>query len=197
MSRTKSQKKFHAYVSDETMEENILLIRGQRVILDRALAKIYGVTTKRLNEQVKRNSHRFPGDFCFRMTREEFNLSQMASNANANLRSQNATSNSHGGHRYLPFAFTEHGAIMAANVLSSRRAVDMSVYVVRAFIRLREVFVANQVLEERLSEIEKMLLEHNTALFDIYKKIKPLLLQPKRADAIGFQLTGPRIGKIN
>ena len=104
-------------------------IRGERVILDADLAAIYGVTTKRLNEQVKRNADRFPDDFAFQVTKEE----------TANLTSQNTTSRSHGGRRYPPYAFTEHGAIMAANVLNSKQAVQMSVFVVRAFVKLREV----------------------------------------------------------
>jgi hypothetical protein len=104
-------------ISVERIENIILLIRGQKVILDSDLAKIYGVPTKRLNEQVKRNTERFPDDFAFKLNREEFAI----------LRSQFATSSAQGGRRYLPYAFTEHGAIMAANVLNTKRAIKASV----------------------------------------------------------------------
>ena len=119
-------------------------IRGERIILDADLARIYGVTTKRLNEQVKRNADRFPDDFAFQVTKEETanltsQIATLKSPASSNLRSQNATSRSHGGRRYPPYAFTEHGAIMAGNVLNSKQAVQMSVFVVRAFVKLREV----------------------------------------------------------
>jgi len=109
-------------------------IRGERVILDSDLAQIYGVSTTRLNEQVKRNADRFPADFAFRLTRTEM----------ANLMSQIAISSSkHGGRRKLPFVFTEHGAIMAANVLNSKEAVQMSVFVLRAFVKLRETLATH------------------------------------------------------
>ncbi|MBL8512034.1 MAG: ORF6N domain-containing protein, partial [Betaproteobacteria bacterium] len=111
------------------MAEHILLLHGSRVLLDADLAALYGVSTKRLNEQVKRNLDRFPADFRFQLSEAEF----------VGLRSQFATSNaSRGGRRYLPFAFTEHGAIMAASVLNSPHAIQVSVYVVRAFVQLRE-----------------------------------------------------------
>nr|WP_155434329.1 ORF6N domain-containing protein [Pseudoduganella danionis] len=126
-----------------------MLIRGQKVLLDAELAYLYGITTKRFNEQVKRNLECFPGDFMFRLTAEE----------NTTLRSQNATSNQsvkeRGGRRYLPFAFTEHGAIMAATILNSPRATQVSVYVVRAFVQLRELLVSNRELVLRLNELEK------------------------------------------
>src|SRR5215218_2102098 len=119
-----------ALVPVERVESRILLIRGEKVILDTDLAELYGATTKRLNEQVRRNLDRFPADFMFQLTDEEFAI----------LRSQFATSRSGwGGRRYPPFVFTEHGAIMAANVLNSPRAVAVSVTVVRAFVRLRQI----------------------------------------------------------
>jgi phage regulator Rha-like protein len=114
----------------ERIEEIILLIRGEKVIIDSNLAKLYGVSTARLNQQINRNLHRFPDDFMFQLTREEFK----------SLMLQNATSKKgRGGRRKLPYAFTEHGTIMAANVLSSERAVQASVQVVRAFIKLRQM----------------------------------------------------------
>src|ERR1700682_4962599 len=125
----------------ERVEKAILMVRGEKVILDVDLAALYGVTTTRLNEQIKRNQDRFPGDFAFRLTKEEF----------TNLMSQFATSSpKHGGRRKLPLVFTEHGAIMAANVLNSKRAVQASVQIVRAFIRLRQILASNEELARKL-----------------------------------------------
>ena len=134
----------------EPVEPLIRELRGERVMLDADLARIYGVPTKRLNEQVRRNVKRFPTDFVFQLTLEE----------SVNLKSQIATSSSgHGGRRKLPFAFTEHGAIMAANVLSSRRAVEMSIHVIRAFVTLRRESGRYADLARKLAE-----LEHNQQL---------------------------------
>ena len=128
----------------EAITQRIFVLRDQKVLLDSDLAALYGVDTRRLNEQVKRNRERFPKDFIFELTREEF----------ANLKSQFATS-SWGGRRKLPLAFTEHGAIMAATVLSSPRAVEVSVYVVRAFVQLRELAATHQGLAKRLDALEE------------------------------------------
>src|SRR5215813_3530796 len=118
-----------ALVLTQKVDSKILVLHDQKVILDLDLATLYGVPVKRLNEQIKRNAKRFPSDFLFRLSPTEYE----------NLRSQNATSSSsHGGRRYLPHAFTEHGAIMAATVLNSKRAIEMSIFVVRAFVRMRE-----------------------------------------------------------
>ncbi len=173
--------------STQTVENRILIIRGQNVILDRDLAGLYGVTTKAFNQAVKRNEDRFPKDFMFQLTSEESKL----------LRSQFVTLEKGRGKysKYLPYVFTEHGALMAANVLNSKKAVRMSVYVIRAFISLRETFNLNQILQGRLSEIERILLSHDEALRDIYEKIKPLL-EPPFTDAIGFELVTARRGKI-
>ena len=127
---------------------NICLVRGQKVLLDSHLAALYGVTTKRFNEQVKRNLDRFPDDFMFQLNEGEFDA----------LRSQYATSKGsptgRGGRRYLPYAFTEHGAIMAAMILNSPMATQVSVYVVRAFVKLREVVVSTHELALRLNHLE-------------------------------------------
>jgi hypothetical protein len=137
-------KKSNALTVLEPVEPLIREIRAERVILDADLARIYGVPTKRLNEQVRRNSDRFPPDFVFQLTVEE-----------ANLKSQIATSSSgHGGRRKLPWAFTEHGAIMAANVLNSPQAVQMSVFVVRAFVALRRDLSRYTALRRKLAELE-------------------------------------------
>ena len=169
----------------EPLEPLIFTLRGHRVVLDADLARLYGVTTTRFNEAFQRNRRRFPSDFVFQVTAEEVaNLrSQIAisssqePDSSRNNRSQIATS-SHGGRRYLPWAFTEHGALMAANILRSERAVRMSVFVVRAFIRLREQVAANTVVVARLAEIDKTLLQHDAALRDLYRKILPLLQPP-------------------
>lgn len=159
----------------------ILTVHDQKVILGADLARLYGVTTKRLNEQVKRNLRRFPPDFMFRLTKAE----------TESLRSQIATSNKgRGGSRYAPYAFTEHGALMAANVLNSDRAVEMSLYVIRAFVRMRAELARTQDLARRLAEIEKTLIGHDAALRDLFAKIRPLLLpepEPKRRE-IGFEI---------
>jgi phage regulator Rha-like protein len=172
----------------------IFVNRGQRIILDSDLASIYGVTTRRLNEQVRRNIYRFPEDFAYQLIRKEF----------TNLMSQNATSSSkHGGRRKLPYVFTEHGAIMAANILNSTRAVQMSVFVVRAFVKMREALSTNKVLMEKLAELEKKLTSrldvHERAIVHILEEIKklmepPLLPLPKRRP-IGFITQEDKNGK--
>jgi hypothetical protein len=161
------------------IERRIYSIRGVRIMLDSDLAKIYGVPTYRFNEAVKRNRQRFPADFMFQLTREEF----------AHLISQIAISSSrHGGRRKLPYAFTEHGALQAANVLRSKRAVAMSLFVIRAFIELRDKIATNGAILKRLAEIDKTLLLHDSALRDVYKKLLPLLTSTPTAPRkqIGF-----------
>jgi hypothetical protein len=135
--------KLKALVPTEEITRAILVLRRHRVLLDSELAALYDVTTKRLNEQVKRNARRFPQDFVFRLTRAETEVLN---------RSQNATgSRKHRDPRSMPYAFTEHGAIMAATILNSPRAVEMSVYVVRAFVQLREMLASNKELARRFA----------------------------------------------
>jgi hypothetical protein len=136
-----------ALIPVERIERTIVRLRGHNVMCDADLADLYGVTTRRLNEQVKRNVRRFPVDFMFQLTAEEY----------AGLRSQIATSSStvHGGRRHLPFVFTEHGAIMAASVLNSRRAVQMSILVVRAFVGLRQFLRSNAALAKKIKGLER------------------------------------------
>lgn len=158
-----------AIIPPVPIEQLIRVIRGQRVILDTDLAQIYGVLTWRLNEQVKRNRNRFPADFMFQLTDGE----------NKSLTSQIARSKKgRGGRRTLPYAFTEHGAFMAANVLNSSRAVQMSVFVVRAFIKMREALAQNKELAAKLVELERRLTErlhdHEVAIVRILKEIKKL-----------------------
>lgn len=166
-------------------------IRKQRVMIDSDLARLYGVPTFRFNEAVKRNVGRFPADFRFQLTREEYArlISQIAisnpENADGSLdapnSSQIAMSSSkrrHRGAAYLPWAFTEHGALMAATVLNSPRAVQMSLFVVRAFVQMREELLAHATVFNRLAEIDKKLVTHDVILRDVYEKLRPLLNPP-------------------
>jgi hypothetical protein len=158
----------------------IHLIRSQRVMLDFDLAMIYGVTTKRLNEQLKRNRLRFPADFAFQLTVQEFRT----------LKSQIATSSSHGGKRKLPWVFTEHGALMLASVLNSAIAVQASVRVVRAFVRLREMVAANAQLAAKLEELERRFDSHDEAIANLFATLKQLLEPPEapKRREIGFHV---------
>jgi ORF6N domain len=169
-----------------SIDLRILILRRQRVILDTALAELYNVPVKRLNEQTKRNRKKFPADFMFQLTPRE----------NRSLRSQFATSNiGRGGRRSLPYAFTEHGAIMAATVLNSKQAVEMSVFVVRAFVRLREMLAANRELAARIEELEEHLETHDGAIQEIFHVIKKLMNLPsRRRSKIGFALPPARTG---
>jgi hypothetical protein len=171
------------------IEALIVMIRGQRVILDRALAALYGVPTFRFNEAVKRNRKRFPKDFMFQLTAEEF----------ASLTSQIAMSNpGRGGRRTRPYAFTEHGAVMAANILHSGRAVQMSVFVVRAFVKMRAMLAAQKDLAGKLRSLEKNLTEridlHERVISDIIQQIMSLLNPPTESEPepsrkeIGFRV---------
>jgi hypothetical protein len=138
-------------------------------MLDQDLAALYGVTTKRLNEQIRRNKRRFPSDFMFKMNRREYE----------NLRSQIATSRqTHGGRRHLPNLFTEHGAIMAASVLSSPQAVEMSIFVVRAFVRLRELLSTHHQLAAKLDELEGKLSNHDEQIVVLFEAIRQLMDEP-------------------
>jgi phage regulator Rha-like protein len=162
------------------VESRIISLRSHRVILDVDLADLYGVKVKRLNEQVKRNARRFPGDFVMQLTAEETN----------NLKSQNViSSSSHGGRRTLPYAFTEHGAIMAASVLNSKRAVEMSIFVVRAFVRMREALAANRRIVSKLAELERRVQSHDTNIEELVEAIRELMEPPPATGRrIGFRL---------
>lgn len=178
-------------VAVDALSDRIHLVRGQRVILDSDLADLYGVATKRFNEQVKRNIDRFPTDFMFQLTEEEGESlrSQIVTlNVDNSLRSQNATSKTgRGGRRYLPYVFTEHGAIMAASVLNSPRAVEMSVFVVRAFVQLRALLASSRELSERLDELERKLATHDQTIAGVIDAIRRLTSVPaKSSRPIGF-----------
>lgn len=152
----------------------ITTARGQKVILDSDLAKLYGVPTKRFNEAVKRNADRFPEDFMFQLTKDEFDA----------LRSQNATSNTRGGRRYAPFVFTEHGALMAANVLNSPRAVHTSIAVVRAFLRLRGLALSVEQLARKVASLESRYDDQFKVVFDAIRQLLAPPDPPRRR--IGF-----------
>jgi len=155
------------------------VLRGRRVILDAELAELYGITTKALNQAVKRNAERFPEDFLFRLDRSE---------VKAVNRSQSVTgSQKHRDPRFPPFAFTEHGAIMAATILNSPRAVEMSLYVVRAFVQLRELLASNAALAHKLNELERKLKGHDAAITAILSAIRELMNPPApKRRGIGF-----------
>ena len=184
----------------------ILTIRDQKVVLDTDLAGVYGVSTRVLNQAVRRNKRRFPVDFAFRLSSAEYEAmrsqiviassgrvhvrSQVVTGSAERMRSQTATGSKR-NIRYRPWVFTEHGALQAANILRSDRAIAMSVYVIRAFIEQRERLAANAAILKRLAEIDKTLLEHDTVLRDIYQKLLPLLAPPPDAPRrqIGFSAT--------
>ena len=168
-----------AIVLAKRVGSKILVLRNQKVILDADLAELYGVSVKRLNEQIKRNPKRFPADFLFTLTRAEYQ----------NLRSQIATSSSgHGGRRSLPSAFTEHGAIMAASVLNSKRAIEMSIFVVRAFVQMGQAVAMNQHIVSKLAELEARLDSHDDELQDLVEAIRELIAPlPANNRRIGFE----------
>lgn len=173
------------------ISQRILEVRGQRVMLDSDLAELYGVETRRLNEQVRRNQERFPEDFAFQLTAEEWGV----------LRSQFAISNpskGSGGRRYMPWVFTEHGAIQAANVLNSPQAAEMGVYVVRAFVHLRAMALTHKDLALRLDELERRvgqkLATHDQAIAGLINTIRELMQPPdlKSKRPIGFVTPGEK-----
>jgi hypothetical protein len=181
-------KKRAPVVPTDPVASRILTLRGQKVILDADLAAIYGVTTKRLNEQVKRNASRFPDDFLFQLSREEYLSLRVLGQTDVTdddesftpNRSQIATgSKRHRDPRYLPYAFTENGAVMAANVLNSPQAVRMSVFVVRAFIQMRELLTGSKELAAELRKLEAKLTSrldvHETAIVDVLRRITEIL----------------------
>jgi hypothetical protein len=165
----------------EQIEPRILFIRGQRVILDADLAELYGTTTKAFNQAVKRNQERFPADFMFQLTAEEARAMRShfvtASEAAPPLRSQMATA-SRRNIRYLPRAFTEHGALMAASVLNTSRAMEVSVYVIRAFIKLRDLLSTHKELAGKLTELEHKVTSHDEAIQSLVATIRRLLEPP-------------------
>ncbi len=179
----------YSLVPIEAIAQTIFVLRGQKVILDADLARLYGVTTRRLNEQIRRNADRFPTDFVFQLSDEEA----------LNLKSHFATSSSgHGGRRKLPLAFTEHGALMAASVLSSPTAVQASVYVVRAFIRLRELLAGHAELSQKLAELESRVDSHDEQISAVIEALRQLLAPPEEVPQrrMGFRVQDVRVPYI-
>ena len=177
--------------SKELVVENkilrtIMVIRNEKVILDSDLAALYGVETRRLNEQVRRNIDKFPEDFMFQLTKEEFD----------NLKSQIATSSSGwGGRRKPPLVFTEHGALQAANVLNSEQANKMSVFIVRTFIRLRKMALTNEKLSRKVDQLERRVSDHDEILIELVREIKKMIDAPaptKKNQSIGFGVSDKR-----
>jgi hypothetical protein len=164
----------------ERIENAILLIRGEKLILDSDLAALYGVETRTLLQAVKRNRERFPSDFMIQLTRKESD----------SLRSQIVISKGRGGRRYLPYAFSEHGAIMAASVLNSKTAVETSVQVVRAFVRLRQMLASNKELAHKLIELER---RYDTQFKVVFDAIRELMTTPEpKRKQIGFAKTSKK-----
>jgi phage regulator Rha-like protein len=161
----------------ERIEQAILVIRGQRVMLDSDSAKLYGVSTKALNQAVKRNTDRFPKDFMFRLTQQE--KSEVVTNCDHLSKLKFSPT--------MPFAFTEHGAIMVANVLNSVRAVEVSIYVVRAFVKLREVLGTHKALAHKLAELERQVESHDNHIRSLFEAIRQLMEPPRqKSRRIGF-----------
>lgn len=170
-----------AYAHDaHAIEKFILLVRGQRILLDSAIAALYGVPTKALIQAVKRNLERFPGDFMFQLRNQEL----------VALRSQIVTSNAlgRGGRRYAPYAFTEQGVAMLSSVLKSTRAIATNIEIMRAFVRMREVIYANRELAKKFAELEQKLATHDKAIADIFDAIRQLIAPnpPRISRKIGF-----------
>ncbi len=165
-------------VPTELIEKRILLIRGQKVMLDSDLAWLYGVSTKRLNEQVRRNAKRFPPDFMFQLTSEEYQV----------LRSQNATlEKGRGRHRkYLPLVFTEQGVAMLSSVLNSERAIQVNIAIMRVFVRLRQLLASEKDFEKKLAELEKKYDQKFAVVFEALRLLTSPPDPPKRR--IGFRV---------
>jgi hypothetical protein len=172
----------YSLIPVERIENAILLIRAQKVLLDRDLGALYGVSTGNLNRAVKRNMERFPGDFMFQLTIEEA----------TNLRCQSGISSSgYGGRRYLPFAFTEQGVAMLSSVLRSKQAIQVNVAIMRAFVRLREMLALHKELARKLSELEEKIEGHDTAIQSLFEAIRQLMSPDeteKTKPEIGFHV---------
>lgn len=174
-----------AAIPDEVVMSKIYIIRGRKVMLDHDLADLYGIETKRLNEQVKRNIDRFPNDFMFRITKEEFE----------NLKSQIATS-SWGGRRTPPFAFTEHGVLMLSSVLNSKRAIKVNIRIMRIYTRIRQMLKTHKGVLHRLDKIEQKLAKHDNLILVVFEYLQQLEQSKqeesnqKRRRRIGFKRQG-------
>ena len=182
-----SKKAFESIVPTERLQDRILIIRKHKVMLDADLAELYGVPTKALNQAVRRNLERFPKDFMFRLSPEE--KEEVVTNCDHLKRLKFSP--------VLPYVFTEHGALMLANVLNSKRAVQMSIFVIRTFIKLRELLLTHEEFIYRLAHLEHKVEKHDRNIQEILEAIRKLTERPQGpVRAIGFQLTTTRPGKI-
>jgi phage regulator Rha-like protein len=164
-------------LTHDTIEQKIFLIRNHRVMLDKDLATLYGVPTKRLNEQVIRNVKRFPKDFMFKLTKKEA----------ASLRSQNATLKRGKHSKYLPYAFTEQGVAMLSSVLNSERAIDVNIAIIRVFVKLRHILSTHKELSHKLDELERKIERHDSEIQSIFEAIHQLMTVPEEPKGkIGF-----------
>jgi hypothetical protein len=173
-----------AYAPIRRIEDLIFLVRGQRVMLDSDLSVVYGISAKRLNEQVRRNIQRFPSSFAFQLTEGEWE----------SLRSQIATSKKgRGGRRYLPWVFTEHGALQLASVLNSQVAIEASIRVVQVFVSMREQLAAHKELAHKLAELEERVSGHDSHIQSLFEAIRQLVepLTPQHERKIGFVQESP------
>jgi len=180
MSKKESEGKPLELIAASAIEQRIFVVRGGQVMLDEDLADLYGVETKRLVEQVKRNIDRFPEDFMFQLNKEEA----------ADLRSQIATSNTgRGGRRYAPYVFTEQGVAMLSSVLRSKRAIGVNIEIMRAFVELRRVASSYALIEKRLEQIERGMGEHDEQLAQIFNALRQLMAPPPHPKRpIGFRV---------
>jgi len=184
----------------QSIQNRIYEIRGQRVMLDRDLADLYEVETKALNLAVKRNSKRFPADFMFQLTKEEFDSLRFqfetSNNSGKPLRLQNETSKVRGGTRYLPYAFTEQGVAMLSGILNSDKAINMNIAIMRAFVEIRRVTLMQPHLSAQLHELKQRISEHDVQLSQIYEALENMLdgeaaqRNLNNRERIGFKTTG-------
>ena len=170
---------FQIVLPEETVLQKIFWIRGQKVMLDKDLAALYGVTTRRLKEQVRRNISRFPEDFMFELTKEEMEI----------WMSQFATSKERKSLRKAPFAFTEHGVLMLSSVLNSDRAIQMNIQIMRIFAKMREIFTTNKDILLKLEQLDRKVMKNDEDIRLIFKYLKVLLHQPERPRIpIGYKI---------
>ena len=173
------------FVPTEFIEQRIFLIRGQKVMLDFHLAELYGVKTKALIQAIKRNPKRFPPEFMFQLTKDEYNA----------LRSQFVTSNmGRGGRRYLPYAFTEHGVAMLSSVLKSERAIAINIVIIKTFVKLRVVVAAHKEIAEKLLALERKVSKHDNDIGILFEAIRRLFQPPEKPKRqIGFRVDEPKV----
>ena len=169
-------------ISTEIIASRILKIRGKRVMLDRDLAKLYGVKTKRLNEQVRRNTKRFPDDFMFQLTQQEKN--ELVANCDRFNTMKHST--------VMPYVFTQEGVAMLSSVLNSERAIMVNILIMRAFVKLRQILSTHKELAYKLTELETKIEKHDTEIKAIFQAIRQLMAVPKKPKSrIGFHTTTP------